>query len=488
MKNFTKKDIEDLQAYVIERQALDDFRESVRLSSDQWVYIMDTWTNDHIIPPEYADRIGQREILAYSPMVKREEPTRVFYDKFEEEEVLKYIAEHGDPEDKYKEAVNKLIISYGSEADSNGFLPPLDDLLARLLEEPQIKMLLERRKTPFIVTIPNGEPLQLIYRVISSKSGRLPSSSKKNRHEKITTEQSKKGNLIKITRTNEQKESSIAITFSQAETFLTKQSKTFAKVMTFVLEKMTAQNFQNQVTLSLQEMVDRGMYSTKNNALKGAKSFFEQQKEMTLSGTVKAGRRTIAEEGGILFYHYSLKNGYLTFDANPKFNFNFIASYFTQLPSFAYSLNNNAFLMVRYIFSIARQNTKSIKEKGSFTISLDSVRENIGLPSIDEVKNRKYKQFIIDPIEDAIEEIEKALQNLEEAKDCAFTITPYGTDTSNIMEWLQGYLEIGLKGDFSKTFVKFADETEKKCAKWEKEKREQLAKIEARKEASKKKN
>ena len=161
----------------------------------------------------------------------------------------------------------------------------------------------------------------------------------------------------------------------------------------------------------------------------------------------------------------------------------FIANYFTIFPRFAYALSNNAFSLVRYIFFLARQNTQAIKDKGTFAISLEAVRENLGLPAPDEVKNRKYRQYIIEPIETAIEEIEDKLQTVPEAKEYGFTLTPYGTDTSNINEWLQGYLEIGLKGDFAETFIRLATKAEKDRAQWEKVKQAELARIAARAEA-----
>ena len=275
----------------------------------------------------------------------------------------------------------------------------------------------------------------------------------------------------------------VIVEIDQADTYLSKTNKTFTKVLLFTLQKMTAQNFPLEVGFSLQELVDLGMYSTTSNAGRAVKEFFAQQKLTTLSGVVKKGRKTVKEEGGVLFYHYRLNNGYVTLSVNENFNMEFIANYFTVFPRFAYALSNNAFSLVRYIFFLARQNAQAIKNKGTFTISLDSVRENLGLPSVDEVKNRKYRQFIIEPIEKAIEETEEALQTVPEAKEYGFTITPHGTDTNNISEWLQGYLEIGLKGDFAETFIRIATKAEKERAQWERIRKAELARIAAKDEA-----
>ena len=305
--------------------------------------------------------------------------------------------------------------------------------------------------------------------------------STRNRHEKITTY--KKGDSLRFVRENKQTGSTFVVEIDQADKYLSKTNKTFTKVMMFALQKMTAQNFPLEVGFSLQELVDLGMYSNTSNAGRAVKEFFAQQKLTTLSGTVKKGRKTVKEEGGILFYHYRLENGFVKLSVNENFNMEFIANYFTIFPRFAYALSNNAFSLVRYIFFLARQNAQAIKDKGTFRISLEAVRENLGLPSPEDVNNRKYRQYIIEPIEKAIEEVEEALRNVPEAKEYGFTLTPYGTDTSNINKWLQGYLEIGLNGDFAETFVRLATKAEKDRVQWEKVKQAELARIAARTEA-----
>ena len=105
--HFTKQDIDNLEAYVKERQAIDTFRDSIKLTTEEWIYILDTWTESKTIPAKYADRIGQRDIIVYSGIENGQHklyPEGVtqlsLYDKLEEEKMLEYIALHGDPEEK----------------------------------------------------------------------------------------------------------------------------------------------------------------------------------------------------------------------------------------------------------------------------------------------------------------------------------------------------------------------------------------------------
>ena len=337
----------------------------------------------------------------------------------------------------------------------------------------------ENNAMAFFNSVPNGEVIHLLNRVMAnSKKGYLLKASKRNRHEKIKTEHNQ--NKVRFIREN--KDSTIIVELGEADKYITsnKANKAFEKILLFILQKMTAQNFPYEVGFALQDLVDLGMYQKTSNAKRALIDFFEQQKLITLSGTIKRGKETIREEGGVLFYHYRFpQRGYAVLSVNENFNMDFIAPYFTVFPKFAYALKSDAFSLVRLIFFLARQNTQKIKETGTFTISLETVRDNLGLPTVEKVKNRKYKQYIIDPIEAAIEEIETALQGIPEASDYGFTITLYGTETNKINEWLQGYIEIGLSGHFAKTFIQIATKTEQDKQKWELAKLTQAARIAA---------
>lgn len=380
-----------------------------------------------------------------------------------------------------------------AQGELDKFAKKVDELLGNNVTAPSQKATEETltafeltykdKPLPPLESMPNGEALFVLSRILSAKNGRPIKERANDRHEKIKAIQ--KDDNYRFERTSSKKNSIVIVELYDAKEYLQKNNTPFLKVLLFILQKMAAQNFPLEVGFSLKELVSLGIYSNTNNARRAFKEFFNQQKKITLTGEVKKGRQTIKEEGGILFYHYEIKNGYVKLSVNENFNMEFIAPYFTVFPRFIYGLkNNNAFSLGYYIFYLARQNTKSIKEKGTFTINLDTVRDHLGLPTVEEARQsgRKYKQYIIDPIEDAIKDIEMALLNVPEAKDCNFTITPYIPETSNINEWLDGYLEIGLKGDFAKTFIEISTKAEQKKEKFEKLKAAELAKIEAKKE------
>lgn len=492
---FTSADIKELRDYVDALDALTKEEPQGKLSPDEWEEAMQEIHRTGVIPAKYKGRIAENEVTVYSDIVDGKHKhfpegikKKAYYDIAEEAHNAKY----SRLEKEYHDSIIKALQAYfertkDKEQDPRG--TGIAAIITELLEDPVIKRELEKEAAAGQLTtlaplgsVPNGDSLNWLYRVITaSKGGRTITASNGNRHEEIKVID--RGGKTTFTRKNKQNGSTVIIEIDQADKYLSKTNKTFTKVLLFTLQKMTAQNFPLEVGFSLQELVELGMYSTTSNAGRAVKEFFAQQKLTTLSGIVKKGRKTVKEEGGVLFYHYRLNNGYVTLSVNENFNMEFIANYFTVFPRFAYRLSNNAFNLVRHIFNLARQNSQAIKDKGTFNISLENIRVNLGLPAPDDVKNRKYRQYIIEPIEKAIEETEEALQTVPEAKEYGFTITPHGTDTSNINEWLQGYLEIGLKGDFAETFVRIATKAEKDRAQWEKVKTAELARIAARNEA-----
>ena len=152
-----------------------------------------------------------------------------------------------------------------------------------------------------------------------------------------------------------------------------------------------------------------------------------------------------------------LKNGICTVYMNSRVNWDFVLSFYTIIPKWAFKLKNNAYTLVRYIFYLARQNTEAIKEKGYFTISIRAVCAELNLPDMEETKNPG--RDIINVIEDATSEIE------QENNDSDFTITPvnFDVDTPARERLTNGYLKIGLKGKYH-FFIDIAKAEEQQIA------------------------
>lgn len=393
--------------------------------------------------------------------------------------IFSYIAaEYLKRTGKKKAPVEEVFAFLGSLPENE-----VDEITARITRD--IAKIRGREKQRGAVSaIPNAAAVHFLLRVLNNlKNDRTPQPSKNNRHEQITTSVSKGSAIF----TRESGGTVTTVKIKQAADIMRKTGKTFAKVLAFTLQEMNRQNFPRELEINLQDLVRPGAYSSKSNAKRAVIDFFDQQLNIEIGGKVKKGKRTITEEGGVMFYHWKATTpGHIVFSINPKFNWEFVASFFSVLPEFTFSLPGNAFLLAWYIFFLARQNADAIREKGTFTVGLESVREYLGLPDPAQVKNRKYRQYIIEPIEEAIEAIEEKLQTVPEAQGQAFTITPYGTETTNISDFLHGYLEIGLSGTFAQSFIDISEEAERSRKKWEAVKLKEAAKLQAiedRKEA-----
>lgn len=277
-----------------------------------------------------------------------------------------------------------------------------------------------------------------------------------------TIETGIKGNVLKCNRTNGKGE--ITILFDNIAMLKGKNNKGFQKLFLFILKKCNDQNYREDVSFPLQELVDKKIYASLPSARRGFRDNIQKIMAITMSGISHKGKKEIVEAGGKLIYNYVIKNNHVTVSLNPKFNINFLAQYFTVIPEFSYSLKTTAFSLIYYIFYLARQNTTEIAQNECFNIRLEAIRSYLSLPSTSETSNQAY--LIREPIEKAIEEIEQANNNSD------FTLTLYHydydkkadkgkkiEDCENVEDWLNCYLEIGLHGNYAKYFLSIAHAT-----------------------------
>lgn len=255
------------------------------------------------------------------------------------------------------------------------------------------------------------------------------------------------------------------------------KGKGVKKCYSYLLSQCNKQNFSPIIRFSLNDLVARGMYSNVSNARTGLKNALDVLQKIKVSGVISKGKRKIEQaESGVLFYHYKISKGYVEVSVNDQINIEFFAAYFAAFPVFAYKLKtDNAFNLAYYIFTLARQRTQEIKEKGYFTLSFRSLQEWLQLPTAEEYepnepeaekKKFKPKQYVIDPIKKAIEEI-----NTEAKKDGskAITITPVEPkNAKGLVEWLdKGYIKITIAGDLREQLTELAERREEKIAQLE---------------------
>lgn len=346
-----------------------------------------------------------------------------------------------------------------------------DDYLENILKRAMEAMEAPDKDLPPLGYLMNGGGLQTFTRVLTS--GGEPRQSSVTRSEKWETKEHRDAenpsmSTITFTRRNRGVEHTITITnpdmFFYGTTRDRKKRGTIVtrKLLPFVLQKMTQQNYPEAVRIDLGELVRLEMYKSEETAYKGITRFVQQMGATDLSWTRKSTGRgkkkePITSSGGNLFYHRRRQGSTVYIYVNKQFDLRELAGKFTVFPDWAYALNSGAFDLVRYVFYIARQNKSNIAESGKFNVSMEAVRIAMGLPEIDEVANRRYKQLIRMPIEKAIEEVEQRVASVPEAKG-RFFLTPHvDENATDIDKWLAGYIEVELRDEYVTLFTRLAE-------------------------------
>lgn len=376
-----------------------------------------------------------------------------------------------------KEAAKKAYIALGNSEHNSEQAKPKPDTRAHAdATQPDINHL------PALSSLPSTPMQQFLFRILNS-GGELKKSTV-TRSEQITIDEYMSGG-IEYTRYNRKNRGQeLAILFSDTAEIFTGRNKTFLKIFVFTCQKIAQQNNPRAVRFSLSELVTTGMYSSTDTARRAVKTFFQQQSKVQFFKTIKSkGQRS--EGGGFLFYNYDISNGYVTLSINENFPLvPILAEQYTVFPRFAYSLGTNAFSLTHYIFTLARQNTKSLADGGTFNISMEAIRNYLGLPTVKELSaSSRHYDLITGPIERAIEEIEEAALKAKDEYDGTLTITPYTVEGKGINEWLDGYITVGLSGEYAKAFTAIAGKQKELIAAYKKEKVKAAAQIAAKAEA-----
>ena len=281
---------------------------------------------------------------------------------------------------------------------------------------------------------------------------------------------------------NGQDGSIVTIELARAKELFKGRVRGGAKMYNFFLQKTNEQYRQEKTTFLLQELVDLGIYANKDSAYRGIKTITDKMMNMYIEGIM------IEYEGGKKKERRNIKAALIAqrdisytachISLPPIIREN--TKYITILPEWNYRLSENGFMLLDYIYFLARQNTEKIKKEHRFTISLEAIRVRLGLPT-PEKAGKDPKRLILEPIEKAIEDIEDQRDGTD------IKITPaYNPDYKNIHEYLQGYIEIQLDNNAEAYMFKIAKDKEKELKQIEKRKEKARLIIEVKAEEKRK--
>lgn len=232
---------------------------------------------------------------------------------------------------------------------------------------------------------------------------------------------------------------------------LSKMNKAAAKLLVFVLSEAQKQTHNGtlssfDISFPVSDLVDCGMYFDAPTARRG----FDNAMQSLTSVKWSEMDKTLTDYNlQVYFTGARIKNGICTVQFNDRLNWKEFFKQYTYIDPKIYSLSDiNAFRLMVYIFTQARQesNRKPLVEHGYFEISIKSIALHLGLP------DTRPKEYIIDPIEKAVNEAEKLYSQKNGGDNfLGFEFVNYDLPTRQFIE--DGKLRVYMKGDYIKDFV-----------------------------------
>lgn len=244
--------------------------------------------------------------------------------------------------------------------------------------------------------------------------------------------------------------------FNDLNKLINKSHIYLRKTLNFILIKANDQNRNSFIYFDIEEYMKATGYKTKDTAVRGAKRNLDTLMGIIIGGTVKKGKELIRAKASYIFTAYDVSYNQCFIECKPDI-VEMLSQYFTLLPKWAGELNTKAYDLLDYIFYMARQtqNTINIRKNKSFNISFKSINEYIG--GYTPENTRRHAEYIIDPILNAIDEIED-IQRGER-----LYVTPiYNHDYKNIYEFLEGYIQVELGEEATIYFCDRNKDREKK--------------------------
>lgn len=238
-------------------------------------------------------------------------------------------------------------------------------------------------------------------------------------------------------------------------------NKGVKKVFVYILYKLSKQQItenlfeDKSLEFSLRELVEIGLYKNIDTARVGFNNAVETLTSLKVKGLIKdkIEQKKITEGNltEVLFTGANVINGNCVIYLNQRINWPvFALLYFAPLPKTYFSLGTKPSDLMYYIFTQARIRKNEIAKKGSFTIKLRTIQQELGL--ISEKNTKSPTDKIKNPILKAVEDVNKAIDNPD------FYITVDYDKNGTIKDFLDnGYITVYMKGEFSKHLIEIAE-------------------------------
>ncbi len=344
--------------------------------------------------------------------------------------------------DKAEKEFNSYCEAYDRKIDR---AEGVDEITAAIIKrlfpnEPTLTDAIEKAKEttkseplPRIYDVLPNSPVTNLVKRISMSAGKEIAASK---NATIKTQETLNGKYLVSYKSSDGNEE-YEISIDNIQALKKKQSAKLRKVMNFILIKANEQHFPSKITFTLDEYMSKTGATSKDAAYRAAKKELDMLLGFQIAGTVKRGKKEIRSTLSYVFTGRDVSYNQCEMRCNPDY-VQLMCQYFSLLPQWAGELKTKAYDLLDYIYYMARQNTDKISERGHFNISLKAANNYMGSHSPEDTQ--RHTEYIIDPILNAITEIEETQKNNE------LKITPvYDFDYKNAHDFLNGYLQIEME-------------------------------------------
>lgn len=224
-----------------------------------------------------------------------------------------------------------------------------------------------------------------------------------------TTRIMRNGKAVRVV--HETKNGIAVVEFSDIDA-LTQGNKIAKKIFVYVLHLANklcvykGELIKDSFTFSPKNLVEAGMYSAPQSALRGIRAVKDLLTSMKLNAIhdekTKKGLQNALDATVVLFPAIVIKHGEVLVQLNPLVDWGAFTAQFMKIPTFFFELDNREADLLYNLYFMLRMRGDEMRRSstGSFVVTLKSVKKILQLPDVKGCK--QPKRDIISPIVNAV--------------------------------------------------------------------------------------
>lgn len=311
-------------------------------------------------------------------------------------------------------------------------------------------------ETKKLASYPSGRIVSLINDILINRDriDNLPQLIKKVSHGSSVQydryEEERKQDMISYYSSFKKREIDLEIVIVDIEK-ITESSRRLLNILWMIMSENSISNgrlIKTDVSISLNELVDVGLYANVESARKAVKRDASCLiGKIHFQGSITYGKKKMKQDKFMTpFIDFKIKRNKAYFKLNEDLNYEMMFPEYTKVPFSIYMhLGIMAGDMLIYILQQARQNIMKISNGHPFNVKMSTLALKMGLPLIDDTKN---------PKRDIMERLRKCIEDVASstADDIEIAVHPEKTFHSSV-EWIEeSYISVKLKNEYRDYF------------------------------------